>query len=93
MSEEQKTPDHLIELHHRRQMNSLAQAIDEVFNGKVSPGQERKVGFCLLVFPMNSTEKGKCNYISNGADRKNMTSLFREMAARFEGQPEMSGKA
>ena len=34
---------------------------------------------------------GRCNFISNGADRADLAVLFREMAARFEGMPEIKG--
>lgn len=36
---------------------------------------------------------GRCNYISNGADRNDVVVLMKEMIARFEGQPKMSGRA
>lgn len=38
-------------------------------------------------------KEGRCNFISNGADRKDIVTLFKEMIARFEGQPEMQGRA
>jgi hypothetical protein len=31
--------------------------------------------------------------MSNGADRRDVVTLMKEMIARFEGQPEVSGKA
>ena len=43
-----------------------------------------------MVFPFRSTE-GRCNYISNGADRADIVTLMREMISRFEGMPEASG--
>jgi hypothetical protein len=78
-----------IEPQYIKQMQELAQTLDEVFNGR--PVREKKVGFVLLVFPFG--EGGRCNFISNGADRTDIVSLFREMIARFEGQPELKGKA
>lgn len=72
-------------------MNALAGAIDEMFNGKVK-GQDRATGFVLMVFPFDD-HSGRCNYISNGADRRDIVTLMREMIARFEGQPEMKGSA
>ena len=48
----------------------------------------------LLVFPFNEsgdTTGERCNFISNGADRKDIVVLFKEMIARFEGQPETKG--
>lgn len=71
-------------------MNGLARALDEVFNGD-KKGQDRETGFVLMVFKMG--EESRCNYISNGADRKDIVVLMKEMIARFEGQPEVSGTA
>ena len=70
-------------------MNELAQMLDCVFNEE----DERKVGFVLLVFEFGGVGDGRCNFISNGADRKDIVVLFKEMIARFEGQPEMKGSA
>ena len=67
-------------------MNMLAGVLDEMFNGEAK-GDVRKVGFVLLVFPFGD-DTGRCNFISNGADRKDIVVLFREMIARFDGQPE-----
>jgi hypothetical protein len=64
-----------------RQMNDIARAIDMAFNGSDS---ERSIGFVLLMFPYGSDE-GRCNYISNGADRKDIVKLFKEQIKRFEG--------
>jgi hypothetical protein len=76
----------------RAEMNDIATALDETFNGDAK-GSARKTGFALLVFPFGETEGPRCNFISNGADRKMVVTLFKEMIARFEGQPEMSGRA
>ena len=73
-------------------MNAVAGAIDELFNGPAR-GKDKKTGFVLLVFPMNEAGGGRCNYISNGADRKDIVVLMKEMIARFEGQPQMKGTA
>jgi hypothetical protein len=72
-------------------MNALGGALDEMFNGKAK-GQDRKAGFVLMVFPFADHE-GRANFISNGADRKDIVALFKEMIARFEGQPETEGHA
>ena len=74
------------------QMNDVARALDEVFNG-VSKGADRQTGFVLLVFPFGDKDGQRCNFISNGADRRDLVALFKEMIARFEGQPEMKGSA
>ena len=71
-------------------MNSIMGILDEAFNpGEL--GKDRKVGIVLLVFPFDGHE-GRCNYISNGADRKDVVVLMKEMIARFEGQAEASGR-
>ena len=72
-------------------MNALAHAVDELFNGELK-GANRKVGFVMMVFPFGDTS-GRCNYISNGADREDVVVLMKEMIARFEGQPELKGRA
>jgi len=70
-------------------MNRLAAALDEILNpGK--KGKDKKVGFVLLLFEYGSHE-GRANYISNGADRGDIVTLFKEQIKRFEGQPDMTG--
>lgn len=83
--------DQPIESHLYEVMNGLAKGLDKVFNGEAK-GAERKIGFVLLVFPFGN-EDGRCNYISNGADRKDIVVMMREQIARFEGQAEASGRA
>lgn len=73
------------------QMNALAHGIDEIFNGDLR-GDDRQTGFVLLVFPFGE-KQGRCNFISNGAAREDIVCLFKEMIARFEGQPEIRGNA
>jgi hypothetical protein len=73
-------------------MNDLARGLDEILNGDAK-GAARQVGFVLLVFPFGDAEGNRCNFISNGADRRDIVALFKEMIARFEGQPEMKGTA
>lgn len=74
------------------QMNRIAAALDRAFNGPDRHGTDRGVGFVLMVFPMNGHE-GRCNFISNGAQRADLVALFKEMIARFEGQPHIHGHA
>ena len=84
-----------IEPQHIEFMNWLAYAIDKMFNGDAK-GKDRKTGFVLVVFPFDEIEEGgqgRCNYISNGADREDVVTLMKEMIKRFEGQPEMKGHA
>lgn len=80
-----------IEQAYREQMNAVAAALDKTFNDDAK-GDDRKVGFVLLLFEYGEKE-GRCNFISNGADRKDIVTLFKEMIKRFEGQPEMTGRA
>jgi len=89
-----------IEPEYVAQMNAVAGALDELFNGKDAlprahgaTDDKRKVGFVLLVFPFGDDPAGRCNFISNGADRKDIVAMFKFLIARFEGQPEMSGHA
>lgn len=77
-----------IEAQHYEVMNAIASVLDETFN----PSGKKEIGFVLLVFPYGDTE-GRCNFISNGANRTDIVTLFKEMIARFEGQPEMKGNA
>jgi hypothetical protein len=76
----------------RERMNAVAAMLDEVFNGEAK-GKDRKVGFVLLQFKFGDEAGNRCNFISNGADRKDIVAMFKEMIARFEGQPEMQGRA
>jgi len=85
-----------IEPEYIEKMNAMAHALDEIFNG-VKRGKDRQTGFVLLVFPFDqdghAPKDGRCNFISNGADRRDVVTLMKEMIRRFEGQPEMKGHA
>jgi hypothetical protein len=72
-------------------MQGVARALDETFNGGAR-GSDRKTGFVLLVFPFGNDD-GRCNYISNGADRHDIVAMMKEQIKRFEGQPEVEGHA
>lgn len=80
-----------VEEEYRATMESVVRGLDQIFNGQAR-GHDRKVGFVLLVFPFGEKE-GRCNYMSNGADREDVKTLLKEQLARFEGQPEVSGRA
>lgn len=75
-----------IEEKHYALMNELAVQLDELFNENAK-GKDRETGFVLLVFPFGDTE-GRCNFISNGANRQDVVALFREMIGRFTEQEE-----
>lgn len=80
-----------IQADYREKMNAVMATLDELMNGE-KRGSDREVGIVVLMFPFGSTD-GRCNFISNGADRSDIVTLFKEMIARFEGQPEMKGNA
>lgn len=65
-------------------MKDVARSLDVFFNGALK-GNNRITGFVLLVFPFGETE-GRCNYISNGADRQDISVLLKEQAKRFDEQ-------
>jgi len=80
---------------YRETMQKLARSLDTIFNLDAQ-GAARKTGFVLLVFPFSSygpADHERCNFISNGADRRDIVALMKEMIARFEGQPEVRGTA
>jgi hypothetical protein len=80
-----------IEPQYKNNMVQIASTLDRVFNGD-DRSQGRKTGFILLVFPFGGSD-GRVNYISNGADRKDVITMLKEQIARFEGQPEIKGNA
>jgi hypothetical protein len=80
-----------VEPQYVEKMTAIVQVLDELFNGKIG-GKDRETGFVLLVFPFGEKE-GRCNYMSNGADRRDIVTMFREQIARFEGMPEIKGSA
>lgn len=93
---EQQKPEHRlgdqpIEPAYYDLMKRVAAALDEMFNGDLK-APNKVTGFVLLVFPYGD-RSGRANYISNGADRRDIVTLMKEMIARFEGQPELKGRA
>ena len=76
--------DEPIESRYAAHMNRIAHILDEIFNGDTH-GPDRTTGFVLLVFPFG-TQDGRCNYISNGADRGDIIKLLEEQAQRFKEQ-------
>lgn len=87
---EHRLGDAPIEEQYAKQMEAVASVIDKVFNGDAK-GSARKTGFVLMVFPFEGFD-GRCNYLSNGANRHDIVVLMKRMIARFEGQPEMRGR-
>lgn len=74
-------------------MNNLARDLDMVFNGPIVIGAKRQTGFVLLVFPFGDQDGRRINYISNADDRGAIIGTFKEMIARWEGQPFQEGHA
>jgi hypothetical protein len=70
-------------------MQELAIAIDLCLNGQETP---KRNGFCLFVFPFDGLEGTNTNYVSN-AQRGDVRSAMKEVLARWEGQPQASGRA
>lgn len=83
-----ETPDSEIEPEYLNSMVGLGRALHEIFNGEGTPLPEAKIGFFLGVFKIG--DEGKFNYISS-ANREDIKTLLKEMLARFEGQPEVTG--
>lgn len=82
--------DAAIEAQYQEVMHNLANALDEVLNGDAR-GLDRVNGFVLIVFPFGD-DSSRCNYISN-AERKDVVIMLKEQIKRFEGQPEIKGRA
>lgn len=76
---------------YRQQMIDIVKTLDEFLNGPAK-GSDRKTGFLLMVFPFGSSD-GRCNFVSNGANREDVVCLMKEMIARFQGYPEQQGNA
>jgi hypothetical protein len=76
-----------VQAEYREKMEAVAFGLDEFFNGEAK-GADRTTGFVLLVFAFGDADGSRCNFISNGADRKDVVCLMKEMIARFEGQAE-----
>ncbi|MFT3967614.1 MAG: hypothetical protein QM690_17200 [Sphingobium sp.] len=71
-----------IQKQHRANMNAIAQALDDQFNGSKRP---KKVAFVLLLAAFDKIEGGRVNYISN-AERADTISMMKEWIARAEGR-------
>lgn len=91
LAPEERLGDAPIEEKHFDKMTAIVRALDESLNmGK--KGDAREIGFVLMLFPFGD-RSGRCNYASNGANRRDVVTLMKEMIARFEGQPEIGGRA
>jgi hypothetical protein len=81
VTKESELGDQPIEEKHIKVMNEVAGGLDQIFNGQRG-GPGRKYGFVLLIFPFGETD-GRCDYISNGANREDVEKLLYEQAERF----------
>jgi hypothetical protein len=68
-------------------MTAVMRTVDHFFNGEDVP---KKIGIILMVFPFESD--GRCNYMSN-ANRDDVVIMLKEQIKRFEGQPDVKGRA
>lgn len=74
----------------QRLMNTIAGILDDTFNGPAK-GEDRKVGFVLMVFNFKDVGPGaRCNYISN-TRREDIIIMLKEQIQYFEGQAEVIG--
>lgn len=87
-SRELPPSDNMIEPTYRNKMNVLAHFLDYEFNGDREP---KKVAFVMFISEFNAMQ-GRVNFISN-AKREDIIVMLKEILARFDGQPEMEGKA
>jgi hypothetical protein len=85
MADDKQLGDGPIETKFRETMNAIAEGLDTILNGKnaLTGKIERKTGFVVLLFPYND-RTGRCNYISNGANREDIVKMFKEQIKRFE---------
>lgn len=89
---EDRLGDAPVEERYQAQMTAIMATLDEFLNGPKGPGYVKRNGIVVMMFPFEDFD-GRCNYMSNGADRGDIVTLMREMIARFEGQPEVKGRA
>ncbi len=72
---------------------AATEAIDALLNGKDN-SVPKKAGIVMMIFPYGDNSKGgKVIFTSNGASHNDLVVLMKEMIARFEGQPEVTGTA
>lgn len=83
-------PDDVISEKYRQAMNDLAADLDMHFNGGLK-GKDSTVCFTLLVTAFDGADE-RVNYISNGR-RADIILMLKHLLARFEGQPELKGRA
>jgi len=93
MSEgEHQYGDAPIDEQYQQQMIAIMKALDEFINGEAQ-GPDRETAIVVMMFPFGDKPGGRVNYMSNGVSREDMIVLMKEQIARFEGQPEITGRA
>lgn len=68
-------------------MRALARTLDGLLNDA-----QKTTGFVLLTFPFDGPAGQRTNYIAN-CNRDDVVVALKEIVARFEGQPNQSGRA
>jgi hypothetical protein len=79
-----------VEPEYMMKMKAIITTVDEFVNDN-KRGKDREIGIVVLMFPFGDGP-GRCNFMSNGVAREDVVALMKEMIARFEGQPEISGR-
>jgi len=78
---------------YRAQMEAVMKTLDVFFNGEQALAGDRKTAIVVMTFPFGNNDDARCNFMSNGVHRDDLVALFKEMIARFNGQPQMKGNA
>ena len=74
---------------YREALNGLANDLDNILNGGLK-GEDRTVGFALLLFDFNAPVTGRVNYISN-ADRRDMIQGMKSWIEQAEAREKKDG--
>ncbi len=64
------------------ELSDIARALDNHFNAGRKPGEPRKLGFVLMVFPFDGSADTLC--VSNGVDRAQIAKLCRDTIVIME---------
>lgn len=66
-------------------MKTLAAVIDEALNGELK-GDERKVGFALVVFPYSEPHNGRVNYTGLKGSQSFAREALQELLLRWDSE-------
>ena len=79
-----------VQQEYQQMLRAVMKTIDEFCN---PPGQPKKHGIVIMMFPFGEGEGHRTNYMSN-CKREDIITLFKEQLAYFEGMPDdQSGRA